>query len=115
MPMVDMPLERLYEYEGRNPRPADFDDYWAAALAELDAVDPQVILEPYPLKSHFAECFHLWFTGVGGARIHAKYVRPKNVTEPHPAIVEFHGYSGHSGDWIGKARLGRPGLLHRLA
>ena len=100
--MVDMPLERLYEYEGRNPRPADFDDYWAAALAELDAVDPQVVLEPYPLKSHFAECFHLWFTGVGGARIHAKYVRPKNVTEPHPAIVEFHGYSGHSGDWISK-------------
>jgi cephalosporin-C deacetylase len=102
MPLIDMPLEQLHAYQGRNPRPADFDAYWDRALAELDAVDPEVVLEPYPLKSHFAECFHLWFTGVGGARVHAKYVRPKRADGPHPALVEFHGYSGHSGDWHSK-------------
>ncbi len=100
--MVDMPLERLYEYTGRNPRPADFDVYWDAALAELDAHDPKVELIPYPLKTHNAECFDLWFTGLGGARVYAKYLRPKNPTAPHPALVEFHGYSMHSGDWMGK-------------
>lgn len=97
-----MPLERLYEYTGRNPRPVDFDTYWDAALAELDAHDPKVELIPHPLKTHHAECFDLWFTGVGGARIYAKYLRPKKSPTPHPAIVEFHGYSGHSSDWIGK-------------
>jgi cephalosporin-C deacetylase len=97
-----MPLEQLYAYQGRNPRPADFDDYWDRALAELDAVDPEIVLEPHALKSKFAECFHLWFTGVGGARVHAKYVRPKKTDGPHPALVEFHGYSGHSGDWHSK-------------
>jgi cephalosporin-C deacetylase len=97
-----MPLEQLHTYTGRTPCPADFDTYWDAALAEMNAVDPQVVLEPYPLKSHTAECFHLWFTGVGGARVHAKYLRPKNAPQPHPAILEFHGYSGHSGDWSGK-------------
>lgn len=97
-----MPLERLLEYPGRTPRPADFDAFWDAGLAELDALDPQVELIPHPLKAHNAECFHLWFTGVGGARIYAKYLRPKNAATPHPALVEFHGYSGHSGDWVGK-------------
>jgi cephalosporin-C deacetylase len=34
--------------------------------------------------------------------VHAKYLRPKYAAEPHPAVVLFHGYSGHSGDWVDK-------------
>ncbi|GAB4463190.1 MAG: alpha/beta fold hydrolase [Armatimonadaceae bacterium] len=102
MPLVDMPLDKLKEYTGRTPRPVDFDDYWARALAEMEATDPQVELEPYPIDAPFAECFHLWFTGVGGARVHAHYVRPKNPGEPHPAVLLFHGYSHHAGDWSDK-------------
>ena len=102
MPLVDLPLAQLHEYKGRNPRPADMDEYWDRALAEMRALDPRVELEPYPLKTHHAECFHLWFTGVGGARVHAKYLRPKNAPEPHPAVLFFHGYSGNSGDWADK-------------
>lgn len=102
MPIVDMPLHELFEYQGRNPRPPDIDEFWDAALAEMHAVDPKVELIPYPLKIDFAECFHLYFTGVGGARIHAKYLRPKNTHAPHPAVLMFHGYSGNSGDWTDK-------------
>jgi len=61
-----------------------------------------VELRPFPLKAHNAECFDLYFTGVGGARVHAKYLRPKVNTEPHPAVLMFHGYSGSSGDWQDK-------------
>jgi cephalosporin-C deacetylase len=102
MPLVDMSLEQLYKYEGRNPRPDDVDAYWDDALAEMRAVAPNVELVPYPLKSSFAECFHLYFTGVGGARVHAKYLRPKSAPTPHPAVLMFHGYSGNSGDWQDK-------------
>ncbi len=102
MPLVDLPLEQLYTYEGRNPRPSDFDAFWDKALAEMKAVDPKVELVPHPLKSHAAECFSLYFTGVGGARVYAKYLRPKENASPHPAIVEFHGYTGNSGDWASK-------------
>jgi cephalosporin-C deacetylase len=102
MPQVDMPLEKLQEYEGRNPRPEDFDAYWSRALEEMKAVDANVELIPSEFKVPFADCFDLYFTGVRGARIHAKYVRPKNVSEPHPAIVQFHGYSASSGDWNDK-------------
>ena len=103
MPLLDMPLEALLRYEGRNPRPADFDAYWDRALAELDALDANVTLTPHALDAPFAECFDLTFTGVGGARVYAKYLRPKNPTGgPHPAVVMFHGYSGSSGDWADK-------------
>jgi cephalosporin-C deacetylase len=99
MPLVDMPLDRLREYQGRNPRPDDFDAYWDRALAELDAQRDAVEMEPHALNAAFAECFHLYFRGVGGARVHAKYLRPRNAPEPHPAVLCFHGYSGSSGDW----------------
>lgn len=99
MPLIDMALEQLYQYEGRNPLPTDFDEYWDRALSEMKAIDPQVELVPSSFKVPHAECFHLYFTGVRGARIHAKYVRPKHVQGPYSAVVSFHGYSGRSGDW----------------
>jgi cephalosporin-C deacetylase len=102
MPLLDMPLDKLYQYEGRNPRPADFDAYWDEALAEMNSVDAQVELVPSWFQTDAAECFDLYFTGVRGARIHAKYVKPRNVEGKHPAIVQFHGYTGHSGDWADK-------------
>jgi cephalosporin-C deacetylase len=105
MPLVDMPLDQLQTYQGRNPRPFDFDSYWEKALAEQQATDPKPELTPFALQSSFADCFHLTFTGVGGARIHAKYLRPKNAPAPHPAVLMFHGYTGSSGDWQDKLAL----------
>ncbi|MUT68237.1 acetylxylan esterase [Paenibacillus sp. NEAU-GSW1] len=102
MPLVDMPLNELYQYEGRNPKPADHAEYWERAIAEMKAVDPQIELIPSEFQVPYADCFDLYFTGVRGARIHAKYIRPKQVNEPHPAVVQFHGYSGNAGDWHGK-------------
>ncbi|MFA5687955.1 MAG: acetylxylan esterase [Kiritimatiellales bacterium] len=104
MPLTfDMPLEKLREYQGINPRPADFDQYWDAALAEMNAVDPQIEIIPDPdFQTPFATCSHLWFTGVGGARIHANLIQPKNAPGKHPAVLHFHGYSGNCGDWTDK-------------
>lgn len=103
MPAVDKPLHELREYYGISPRPGDFDAYWEKALAELEATDPAPVLEPAKnLSPRNAEVFDLWFTGVGGARIYAKYLRPKNAARPHPAVLQFHGYSGSSGDWHDK-------------
>ncbi|MDX1933408.1 MAG: alpha/beta fold hydrolase [Capsulimonadales bacterium] len=102
MPLIDLPPEKLKEYRGRNPKPADFDAYWENALAELAATDPDPELRPADFSAPFAECFHLYFTGVGGARLHAKYLRPTSRPAPGPAILMFHGYSGNSGEWHDK-------------
>lgn len=102
MPVFEMPLEEMKSYEGRNPRAADFDEYWDKGLEEMRSLDAQVELIPHDLRADFAECFELYFTGVGGARVHAKYLRPRGASKPHPAVVMFHGYSGSSGDWAEK-------------
>ncbi|WP_339193193.1 alpha/beta fold hydrolase [Paenibacillus sp. FSL E2-0230] len=102
MPIVDMPLNELYQYKGRNPKPADFDAYWERALAELRGVDPQVQLVPSDFQTPHAECMDLYYTGVRGARIHAKYIRPKGVEGPHPIVLLFHGYTSNAGDWSDK-------------
>jgi cephalosporin-C deacetylase len=99
MPLIDMPLEELRSYAGRNPKPADFDRYWDESLAEMRAIDPKIELIPYDIGSNSADLFHLYFTGVGGARVHAQYLRPKHATGKHPAVVRFHGYNWFSGDW----------------
>jgi len=64
--------------------------------------DPQVELIPAEFKIANAECFHLYFTGVGGDRIHAKLLKPMKSSHPHPAVLMFHGYTGDSGDWFDK-------------
>jgi len=96
-----MPLQELEHYQGRNPRPADFDDFWDRGLAEMHALDPRVELTPHSLRAANAECLHLRFTGVGGARVYAKYLRPKGAKNC-PAVVMFHGYTWHSGEWAEK-------------
>jgi cephalosporin-C deacetylase len=100
--LIDMPLAELKKYQGRNPRPADFDNYWSTALNALNEVDAKIELVKSDFQVPYADCFDLWFTGVENARIHAKYLRPKNAPQKHPAIIQFHGYSGSAGDWLDK-------------
>ncbi|HLJ19016.1 MAG TPA: acetylxylan esterase, partial [Stellaceae bacterium] len=102
MPMFEMPLDELRNYRGRNPKPADFDVYWQRALDELAATPAEVELRPHPSPARFADCFDLFFTGTGGARVHAQYLRPRGDRGPHPALLRFHGYSGSAGDWFDK-------------
>ncbi len=107
MPLIDMPLKELKGYNGINPCPADFDEYWDSALKEMNSTDSKVELIPSDFCAPSAECFDLYFTGVRGARIHAKYLRPKGNLKPHPAVLQFHGYTGNSGDWNQKLNFDR--------
>nr|AAB68821.1 xylan esterase 1 [Thermoanaerobacterium saccharolyticum JW/SL-YS485] len=101
MGLFDMPLQKLREYTGTNPCPEDFDEYWNRALDEMRSVDPKIELKESSFQVSFAECYDLYFTGVRGARIHAKYIKPKTEGK-HPALIRFHGYSSNSGDWNDK-------------
>jgi cephalosporin-C deacetylase len=103
MPIIDKPFPELLQYGGLNPRPADFDAYWDSSLEEMRAVDPRVELVPNAtLSTRVAECFDLWYSGVGGARIHAKFLRPRHAEGRLPAVLQFHGYSDSSGGWTDK-------------
>ncbi|WP_280769527.1 alpha/beta fold hydrolase [Salipaludibacillus daqingensis] len=108
MPRIDLPLEELKKYEGLNPKPADHHSYWERALEEMHQVDSHVKMVPSDFQVPYADCYDLYFTGVGGARIHVKYVKPSTSTmqtlnqSTIPAILQFHGYSMDAGDWSSK-------------
>lgn len=103
MPLTfDLSLDELPAYQGRNPRPDDFDAYWDEGLAEMRDLDAAVEIVPASFQTPFASCSHLYFTGVNGARVHAKLLRPVQPAGAGPAVLMFHGYSGDSGGWVEK-------------
>jgi cephalosporin-C deacetylase len=101
MPLIDLPVSELLQYQCHGPLPKDFDAFWDRALAELHATAPDIQLVPSDYQVPGVECFDLWFTGTRGARIHAKYLRPSNKCAC-PAVLQFHGYTGNAGDWTDK-------------
>lgn len=99
MPTTDLPLDQLVTYRGATPRPPDFDDYWTRAISEVAELGLETTTEPADFGTDQVECFHLYFTGVGGARIHAQVMRPARLTRPCPVMLVFHGYQSKVHDW----------------
>lgn len=111
MPLVDMPVEELQQYQGINPKPKDFDQFWEKSLNEMKAVDAEIRITPADFQSPVADCFDLYFTGVHGARVYAKLVKPKRINGKCPAVVMFHGYTGDCGDWQSKIGYAASGFV----
>ena len=100
MPLLDLPLAQLKTYAGRSPRPDDVNAFWDRGLSELAATPPEVTITPATQSFAGAECFDLVFTGTGGARVYAKFLRPQQRSGKVPLVVRFHGYSMNSGEWF---------------
>lgn len=96
MPCIDMPLEELKKYKGISPKPADFDEYWDKAIAEMESIDPQIEIKESAFQGINSACYDLYFTGAHGARVHCKYALPRKYEGKLPMILMFHGYSGKS-------------------
>ena len=110
MPLIDMPLEELYAYQGTNPRPLDFDAYWDESIQEMHAMGTKCKRVPAAFQTPAVACDDLYFMGVGNARIHAKLLRPRQKTSC-PAILRFHGYAGRAGNWADNLAMAASGFV----
>lgn len=110
MGVFDYPLETLQTCQGVNPRPDDFDSYWDRGLAEIEALDADAALTPAEYRHPTMDCYDLYYTGTHNARIYAKYMRPAKLTEKIPAVLQFHGYSGSSGNWADLSAVASAGF-----
>ena len=79
-------------------------------MAEADAVELDYAIEAAPVAdSATCQFFDLWYTGMCGARLHAKYLKPVS-DEPVPLVLQFHGYPGASRSWFEQASFAGMGM-----
>ena len=92
------------------PRPSDFDLFWKDRMAEADAVGLDYAIEAASVTDAVTcQLFDLWYTGMCGARLHAKYLKPVS-DEPVPWVRQFHGYPGASRSWFEQASFAGMGM-----
>jgi cephalosporin-C deacetylase len=97
MPWFDMPLERLREYRTSTREPDGLDDWWARRLDQARAQAKQATFTPYePDVYRPFQVFDVEFSGAGGDRVRAWYIKPADHPNP-PVVVKFIGYGGGRG------------------
>ncbi len=108
--MKEFKLKELQNYRGTGERPKDFDDFWNLRIKMLNQVPLDVSIVP-ALDIEFDHYIvsSLYFRSFDGARIHAKYIRPK-TNEPVACVLQFHGYPGSSRPYFEHASFVEAGM-----
>jgi len=109
MPMFDFPLEQLKTYYPPREEPADFDQFWAATLAEARQHPLNARFERVDVGLAMLDTYDVTYSGYGGQPIKGWFIVPRGATTPLPCVVEFIGYGGGRGhlfDWLFWANLG---------
>ena len=97
MAIIDLPLEELQVYAPAPTAAPDFDDFWAATLAEEGEASLNVRTERVDYPALGLDVYRLTYDGWRGARICGWYLVPHG-DGPFPGLVQYHGYSGSKGD-----------------
>ncbi len=97
MPWYDLPEEQLKDYRTSTREPAELDRWWRERLDQARAVAREPALTRYePGVYAPVEVYDAEFSGAGGDRIRAWYLRPAGGSQA-PVVVEFIGYGGGRG------------------
>ncbi len=83
------------------PEPDDFDEFWAAKLAELAAVPANVKLEPAASDRPDVEYFTITMDNIRGTRIYGQLAKPKGKTGlPALLQVQWAGVYPLQQNWV---------------
>ena len=97
MPQFDLPLDQLRAYRPDLPRPDDFDDFWAATLADARRHPLEATFEPVDNGLAVVDTFDVTFRGFGGSPIRGWLHLPVSRSGPLPGVVEYVGYGSGRG------------------
>jgi cephalosporin-C deacetylase len=98
MPWFDMPLEQLREYRTETAEPPEFDAWWQLRLDQARAQARPPTLARYEADIYGpVEVYDAEFSGAGGDRIRAWYLRAAGANGQTPVVVKFIGYGGGRG------------------
>ena len=98
MPWFDLPLEQLRDYRTDTAEPPGLDQWWQQRLDAARAVASPPTLSRYEAGIYApVEVYDTEFSGAGGDRIRAWYLRPAGASGDTPVVVTFIGYGGGRG------------------
>lgn len=98
MAFFDLNEEELRKYRPEVQEPDDFDEFWAATLAETAQFPLGVTLSPIATNLDLVESYDVEFSGFGGHRIKAWLTVPRGAGPGSlPAVVSYIGYGGGRG------------------
>ena len=76
---LELSLIHIY-YKGVGERPKDFDKIWNQGKRKVDEIGFDYELQKVSEPSNIVDFYHLYFYGIGGAKIHAQLIVPKKLT-----------------------------------
>ena len=87
--------------ERSTPMPDDFEAFWAAKIAELDAVPMNLTLEPVEIGNDKIEYFKVTLDNIRGTKIYGQLAKPKGGKNlPALLQVQWAGVYPLNKDWI---------------
>lgn len=98
MPMLDMPIEKLGQYKGSSICPPNFETYWNEQKRCADELVVKYQLIKKSFNNPYADYYDLYFRGIDGALIYAKYICPSHGKKV-PTVIQFHDYKQSSKGW----------------
>jgi cephalosporin-C deacetylase len=97
MPQVDLSLDELERYRPDVPEPDDFDEFWAASLAEAAEHELAAEFVPTDAGLPLVEVLDVTFAGFAGQPVKGWLVLPAHLERPLACVVEFVGYGNGRG------------------
>lgn len=97
MPFYDLDPHTLQTYAPDVAEPPDFDDFWAATLAEARRHDLDLHVDRVESGLRLVDVYDVRYAGFGGQPVRAWLTVPAHADGPLPGIVEFVGYGGGRG------------------
>ena len=98
MSIVDMRTKNMESYLGKSIKPNDFDDFWDKEISNIDIENIEYKIIKKDFNNKQADYYEIYFKGIDGADIYAKYICPKNAIKV-PTVLEFHDYKESSRGW----------------
>jgi cephalosporin-C deacetylase len=84
------------DYGTTTTRPADFDEFWSAVMADADQIPLNPAMDLVPLRStDDVDTYEIHYDSIDGVRIAGWYCRPREsfIPPPYPGLLIGPGYN----------------------
>lgn len=111
---IDLPFDRLVDYEYPHPEPEDFDEFWRTTLADHGRHPLEARFDPVDAEVRTVDVLDVTFAGYDGDPVRGWLMLPRERSGPLPLLVEYLGYGSGRGHPIESLAYSSAGFAHAI-